>query len=80
MKIFVPQGLPVTVWLAAPVPIVPGDGGIGPARKVRKGPTSPLRARLNVSATRPTLRVKSIRRGGTPFAVTVSTPKGCVIV
>ena len=80
MKMFVPHGLPVTVWSAAPVPIVPGAGGTAPARNVRKGPTSPLRARLKASGMSPMSRVKSIRRGGTPSAVTVSTPKGCVMV
>src|SRR5947199_1609783 len=77
---FVPQALPVTVWSAAPVPIVPGAGGTGPARNVRKGPTSPLRASPNASGTRPIFRVKSMRRGGTPSALIVSTPKGWVTV
>src|SRR5437016_2543699 len=36
LKMFVPHGLPVTVWSAAPVPIVPGAGGTAPARTVRK--------------------------------------------
>ena len=79
-KKFVPQALPVTVWLAAGFPIVPGGGGAGPARKVRNGPTSPLRARLNASGTMPVSRVKLMRTGGTPSARSVSTPKGCVTV
>ena len=80
LKMFVPQALPVTVWLAAGLPIVPGGGGVAPVAKRRKGPTSPLRASPNASEVRPMSRVKSISRGGLVPAVSVSTPKGCVTI
>src|SRR5712691_1928519 len=76
-KKFWPQGLPVTVWGAAGLPIVPGGGGTRPVAKRRNGPTGPASASENAVGrspigTAPTVTVSLITPK--PSAVNAFTP------
>src|SRR5207237_8319589 len=78
---FWPQLLPVTVWGAAALPIVPAGGGTGPVAKRRNGPTGPVSASENAVGTSPigtapTVTVSLITPK--PSAVNVFAPEGWV--
>ena len=81
------QGLPLTVWAAAGLPMEPAGGGEAPVAKRRNGPTSAVSAGPNAIAApleagmRALSRVKLITPGTAAAASEAwsnSTPKGCV--